>query len=337
VFSRPRSCIDAVPAPTTSALPDAADDFRHAPRQSDRAIDWQATRPMMCAQTARLRWHAWRAALVGTGLVHLHDGHPATGLSGKARGPSCPVRSGRGDRDCRWGRLDWPHARSAGNHPFKLPAVQVVDASHLPEVRGYDEINYREVGPIGFCALIFSTAPWGRQACERLLRAYEEALARPTKVLVLEGGQDVWSNGMDLNLIEAAASPADESWHNINAMDDLAEAILRTDDKLTVAAVGGNAGAGGVFLARACDEVWLRPGSCSTRTTRIWAISTGRSSGPTRCPASPRRARRAITSRPPADGRQGSGAAGSCRSCDRRVARRFPRGGRAAGRTSGGR
>jgi len=74
------------------------------------------------------------------------------------------------------------------------------------------------------------------------------------------GGPDFWSNGMNLNLIEAAASPADESWHNINAIDDLAEAILRTDSKLTVAALKGNAGAGGVFLARAADEVWLREG-----------------------------------------------------------------------------
>lgn len=66
------------------------------------------------------------------------------------------------------------------------------------------------------------------------------------------------SNGLDLNAIEAAPSPADESFANIQAMDDLAEAIIRTSDRLTIAAVGGNAGAGGVFLARAADEVWLR-------------------------------------------------------------------------------
>ena len=37
---------------------------------------------------------------------------------------------------------------------------------------------------------------------------------------------------------------------NINAIDDLAEAILRCNSRLTVAALGGNAGAGGCFLAR---------------------------------------------------------------------------------------
>ena len=54
------------------------------------------------------------------------------------------------------------------------------------------------------------------------------ATRRPTKVIVLFGGTEFWSNGMDLNLIQAARSPADELWASINALDDLAEAIVRT-------------------------------------------------------------------------------------------------------------
>jgi putative two-component system hydrogenase maturation factor HypX/HoxX len=77
---------------------------------------------------------------------------------------------------------------------------------------------------------------------------------------VLRGGPDFWSNGIHLNTIEAADSPADESWANISAIDDLAEAILRCQTQLTVAAVGANAGAGGCFLARAADFVWVRDG-----------------------------------------------------------------------------
>ena len=50
------------------------------------------------------------------------------------------------------------------------------------------------------------------------------ALAQPTSVLVLLGGSDFWSNGIHLNVIEAADSPADESWRNIQAIDDLAQA-----------------------------------------------------------------------------------------------------------------
>ena len=59
--------------------------------------------------------------------------------------------------------------------------------------------------------------------CERLREAWRWARQRPTRVLVLLGGADFWSNGIHLHTIEARRqSPADESWRNINAMDDLA-------------------------------------------------------------------------------------------------------------------
>ncbi len=65
---------------------------------------------------------------------------------------------------------------------------------------------------------------------------------------------------MHLNLIEATESAADESWRNINAIDDLAREIIETEGQLTVSVLQGNAGAGGVFLARAADRVWARSG-----------------------------------------------------------------------------
>jgi putative two-component system hydrogenase maturation factor HypX/HoxX len=65
---------------------------------------------------------------------------------------------------------------------------------------------------------------------------------------------------MHLHCIEAADSPADASWANINAIDDLARDILTTDSHLTVAALQGNAAAGGVFLALAADRVLARSG-----------------------------------------------------------------------------
>jgi putative two-component system hydrogenase maturation factor HypX/HoxX len=86
------------------------------------------------------------------------------------------------------------------------------------------------------------------------------ARQRDIRVLVLRGGPDFWSNGMHLHRIEAAASPADASWANINAMNDLALAIMACERQLTVAALRGNAGAGGVFLALAADRVVAREG-----------------------------------------------------------------------------
>ena len=79
-------------------------------------------------------------------------------------------------------------------------------------------------------------------------------------MICLLGGQDFWSNGIHLNVIEAAADPAVESWRNINAIDDV---VLRDPGpmpQLVVAALRGNAGAGGVMLALAADHVYARQG-----------------------------------------------------------------------------
>jgi putative two-component system hydrogenase maturation factor HypX/HoxX len=130
---------------------------------------------------------------------------------------------------------------------------------------GFGEITYREAGAVGMLHFDFYNGAMGTEATRRLLAAYLMATRRPTKVIVLLGGTEFWSNGMDLNLIEAARSPADESWGHINALDDLAEAIERTRSQLTVAALGGNAGAGGSFRAhrRPCEVAARRCGAQS--------------------------------------------------------------------------
>jgi putative two-component system protein, hydrogenase maturation factor HypX/HoxX len=89
---------------------------------------------------------------------------------------------------------------------------------------------------------------------------------------VLGGRRDFFSNGIHLNVIEAAADPAAESWRNINAIDDLVEAILTTTGKLTVAAVPGNAAAGGLMLALAADLVWCRAGAVLNPHYRLMGL-----------------------------------------------------------------
>jgi putative two-component system hydrogenase maturation factor HypX/HoxX len=74
------------------------------------------------------------------------------------------------------------------------------------------------------------------------------------------GGRDFWSNGIDLNMIEASADPAVESWRNINAIDDLIFEILNTMSHLVISGLRGSAGAGGAMLALAADHVYARSG-----------------------------------------------------------------------------
>ena len=130
----------------------------------------------------------------------------------------------------------------------------------MPETKGYEDIRYEEAGEVGILHFPFYNGAMSTRQCRRLLAAYQAATARPTKVIVLAGGEDYWSNGIHLNVIEAAASPAEESWRNINAIDDVARAIITTAGQVTVSALQGNAGAGGVFLALATDLVWARDG-----------------------------------------------------------------------------
>ena len=59
-------------------------------------------------------------------------------------------------------------------------------------------------------------------------------------------------------MIEAADDPAGESWRNLQAIDDVVRAIVRDDSHVTVAALAGDAAAGGVPLALAADHVLAR-------------------------------------------------------------------------------
>ena len=159
-----------------------------------------------------------------------------------------------------------------GDKPtFKLPAVTVLgeNADRLPEVavnlyhsppNTFREIWYEEKNAVGYLHFEFHNGAMSTDQCLRLRDAVLEVRDRPTKVLVLMGGRSAWSNGVHLNVIEAASNPAEESWRNINAIDDLIYAILTATNKITVAAVHGNAGAGGVPLALACDKVCVRSG-----------------------------------------------------------------------------
>jgi putative two-component system protein, hydrogenase maturation factor HypX/HoxX len=146
---------------------------------------------------------------------------------------------------------------------FKAPAAAVLgaDIDTLPLITEptdgltWREIRYDEADGVGYLYFPFYNGALSTDQCRRLERAYRRACGRDTRVLVLMGGSDFWSNGMHLGAIEAADSQAEESWDNINAIDDLCRAIITTESHLTIAAMRGNAGAGGVFLALAADRV----------------------------------------------------------------------------------
>lgn len=243
--------------------PDAADPAvrgraRPSCRQSDRAIDWESDTTDLVLRKIRSAdgTPGVRDELFGR-AVRLFDAHRADGLEGE---PGAPIAHGSGAiaRATCDGAVWIGHVREERDKALKLPAAHVfaAESAILPHAAGYAPIRYEEDGPVGFLHFGFYNGAMSTAQCEALRAAYAQALARPTRVLVLMGGPDYWSNGIHLGLIEAADSPADESWRNINAIDDLAHDIITTTDRIVISALRGSAGAGGVFLALAADEVW---------------------------------------------------------------------------------
>jgi putative two-component system hydrogenase maturation factor HypX/HoxX len=250
--------------PDLAEVPPPPGVWRNAVRLADRKIDWTAdATDRVLAKIRSADGHPGLADRLLDVPVRLFDARRAEGLGGE---PGRVVARDVGAVAVATvdGAIWIGHLRpTEGERPIKLPAVRVLGEQRLagvPQVPQPAEIRYDEAGPVGILSFDFHNGAMGVEQSTRLLEAYRQALTRPTRVLVLAGGADYWSNGIHLNLIEAAASPADESWRSINAIDDLAQAIITTTDRVTVAALQGNAGAGGVFLALAADHVWARQG-----------------------------------------------------------------------------
>lgn len=124
----------------------------------------------------------------------------------------------------------------------------------------YSEIWYHEEHDVGYLAFDFYNGAMSTEKCHRLRHALISARQRPTKVIVLSCGMDFWSNGIDLNVIEAADDAAEEAWRNINAINDLVHEIITSKSHFVISAMLGNAAAGGLMMALAADQIYVRDG-----------------------------------------------------------------------------
>jgi len=253
-----------------SFVPQRAPGQAHAPmQQAGRALAWSsATSTDILARINAADGFPGLADEFFGQPCHLFDAWPESTLTG-VPGALLARRETAICRATVDGAVWIGHVKRAGD--IKLPATLAFpEADALPEsplvswrkspTPTWQDIAYEEAAGVGFLSFDFYNGAMSTAQCRRLTKAFLWAAAQPIRVIVLRGGRDFWSNGIHLNTIEAADSPADESWANINAIDDLAEAILRCETQLIVAAVGGNTGAGGCFLARAADFVWVRDG-----------------------------------------------------------------------------
>jgi putative two-component system hydrogenase maturation factor HypX/HoxX len=250
-------------------------------------------RPPMTQETRAIHWKSdltedvLRAIRAGEGSpgvldeiggieFHLFGAHPERTLHGHPgeivatrHGAICRATADgavwithlkRRDRDGeRYFKLPAVDALALAGHELEVPEVPVAPDAPLSADETYREIRYQEHGQVGYLQFDFYNGAMSSAQCRRLLDAYLHARSQPqTKVIVLTGGSDHFSNGIDLNVIEAAEDPAAESWQNLETLDALVLEILGTDTHLVISALGGDTAAGGVPLALAADFVVAR-------------------------------------------------------------------------------
>lgn len=264
-----------VPVPLDYSRADVRGRYRPLVKAEQRRIDWSSD--LVSTIVRKIR-----SADGMPGVLDEIDGEPfflyGAHEEGRLVGKPGEIVAKRHGAICRAavdGAVWISHLKRAGGAEgqyFKLPATDVLGErlsrvaevpfpiDFAPPFQTYRDIWYEERNEVGYVHFRFYNGAMGTDHCRRLAEAVLHARQRPTKVIVLMGGRDFWSNGIHLNLIEAADDPAEESWRNINAMDDLVHAILTETGKLTIAALYGSAGAGGVMLALAADRVLAREG-----------------------------------------------------------------------------
>lgn len=240
--------------------------------QSDRRIDWEndSTESIITKIRSADSHPGVLDTILGLGCT-LYGAHREEKLRGgikevlaKREGAIC-----LGTKD---GAIWITHLKERHLPSIKLPATYVLkdrlkgvmeDRLPLfvdPTMETFKEITYIERDEIGYLGFDFHNGAMGAHQCVRLKYAFDHLKQSGIKVIVLTGGEEFFSNGIHLNIMEDSKKSDEDGWSNIHSMNEVVKSILLCDEVLSVSALRRNAGAGGVFLALASDAVIAREG-----------------------------------------------------------------------------
>jgi len=249
--------------------------LRPTMRQADRAFDWDAPTEHIVRRIRAADGAPGVRTEVGGLAVFAYDAHHGLArnavpgaLLGRRQGA---VLVGTGD-----GAVWLGHLRAA-EPPADAPAVKLPATTLLgdrlrgvpnsplgpgiePEPPSYRQIRYRRRGAVGWLTFDFYNGAMSVGHCRRLLAAIQHAAAQDTTALVLRGGTEAFSNGIHLNVTEAATDPAGLAWANLKAINAVCREIITCARQVVISAYAGSAGAGGVMLGLGADIVAARAG-----------------------------------------------------------------------------
>lgn len=268
---------DFNPLPLNYDDPNVTGRLRPLIRQADRAIDWRSDSTASVVRKIRAaEGHPGVLDTIADTEFHLFNVYVERGLRGRP-GEIIANRNGAICRATIDGAVWITHLKQRdldGRVYFKLPATRALKLANcepdapeipvalhapIPPEHTYREIFYEESAGVGYLHFDFYNGAMSTEQCRRLREAYLYARSRrTTNVIVLAGGADFFSNGIHLNVIEAAADQGEESWYNLHAIDDVVREIIETDSHITISALSGDAAAGGVPFAVAADHVVAR-------------------------------------------------------------------------------
>ncbi|NUR61856.1 MAG: formyl transferase [Catenulispora sp.] len=247
-----------VPVPLDYRSPLVTGRLRRPMRHADREFSWeQPAEEIVRVVRAADGSPGGRARLCDL-PVRVFDVHRGPDLPG-VPGAVAARREGAVLVHAGHGTVWVGHLRLEEEGAVKLPAMTVLGerVGQVGERSGYSEITYERSGEVGVVGFDFYNGAMSTDQCRRLAAALRYAAAQDTRVLVVRGGE-VFSNGIHLNVIEAARHPELEAWMNINAVNAVCREIIACTSQLVVTSIAGNAGAGGVMMGLGADRVIVR-------------------------------------------------------------------------------
>ena len=244
---------------------------RRAMKNTDRAIDFDAMDAETIHRIIRMSDSQPGArATLGGRAYRLYDAHFEDKLQADP-GAFKATRDGAVLIGTRTRALWIGMAKEDATDAIKLPADRVLPIGTIPErpcqpwqlIEGstFRDVTITRHGNVSVIHAAFYNGAMSVERSQRATVALQYAQNDPrTAVIVLSGSRNHFSNGIDLNTIQASPRPAHEAWQSINAINEIALSILRSK-KPVITALSGNAGAGGVMVGLGADRVIARAGT----------------------------------------------------------------------------